>query len=107
MRWASTRARSDFEVRCETGLLTGIGLPHTEDVADRATRRVADDHYSTYQSAVADDSPLTVVPARVFDLDRHACEHKDGIFEVEPAIGKRFLSLGRIEGDTHMLLYLQ
>jgi hypothetical protein len=88
-------------------LLTGIGLPHTEDVANRATRRVADDHYSTHRRAVANDSPLTVVPARVFDLDRHACEHKTGIFEVEPAIGKRFVSLGRVLGDTHGLLYLQ
>jgi hypothetical protein len=30
MRRASTRARSDFEVRCETGLLTMVGLAHAE-----------------------------------------------------------------------------
>src|SRR5450631_48222 len=66
MRWASTRARSEFEVRRETGLLTVVGLPHAEDVANRATRRVADDHHSTFQSAVANDPPLTIVLTGVF-----------------------------------------
>src|SRR5450432_3748416 len=73
MRCASTRARSDFEVRCETGLLTGIGLSHAEDVANRATRRVADNHHPAFQGAVANDSSLAIALTSVFDLDRDAC----------------------------------
>ena len=40
MRCASTREKSDFEVRRETGLFTGVGLTHAENVANRTTRRV-------------------------------------------------------------------
>jgi hypothetical protein len=45
MGCASTRARSDFEVRGEAGLLTFIGLSHTEDVANLATRGVPNHHH--------------------------------------------------------------
>ncbi len=55
--WASTRERSDFKVRREARLFTVIGLPHAEDVADRATRGVADDDHTAAERAVAEDAP--------------------------------------------------
>jgi len=107
MRWASTRPRSEFEVRREAGLFTGIGLSHAEDMANRATRCVADNHDTTFKSAVADDPLLTIVLTGVFDLDRDAGKHTDRVFEVKPTICQCLVALGRVVGEPHLLLYLQ
>ena len=98
---ASTRSRSEPKVRREAGLFTFIGLSHAEDMAFRATRRVANDHQATIQQAKADDSLLTVVLANVFDLNRHALEDCNCVIEVEPSLFQCLQAFGRIEGDSH------
>ena len=70
MRCASTRGRSDFEVRRETGLFTGIGLTHAEDVANCATRRTAHHHDPALEHAIADDATLAAILASVIDRRR-------------------------------------
>ncbi len=84
-----------------------IGLTHAEDVANRATRCVADDNYPALQRAVANDPPLAVVLAGVLYLDRDPSEHKGGVFEIEASLFERLNAFGRIVSDTHWLLYLQ
>jgi hypothetical protein len=88
-------------------LLTVVGLAHTEDVANRATRRVADNHHPAFQGAVANDPSLTIALTGVFDLDRHAIEHENCVSEIESTIGERLGALGRIVADADRLLYLQ
>jgi len=104
MRCASTRARSDFKVRRETGLFTGVGLTHAEDVANRTTRRVAHHDDPAAEQSEADDTTLAIVLAKVIDFDGRSSEYELGIFEVEAALDERLLSLGRIVGDAHMVI---
>ena len=101
---ASTRPRSDFKVRRETGLFTIIRLSHAEYVAHSTTRCVADYDEAPSELAVADDSRLAVVPSRIFDLDGGAFEYHRRVLEVESAIGKSLGALRWIVGDTHQLL---
>lgn len=83
-------------------MFTEVGLSHAEDVADRATRGLADDHDAPLQAAaVADDAALAIVLARVVDLDGDAGKDKGRVFEIESAIGQRLVALGR------GLVYLQ
>ena len=89
MRCASTRARSDFEVGREAGLLTVIGLSHAEDVANRATRGVADDHHTALEHAVADDASFSVILAPVFDFNGNAFEDEQAVVKVNAALGQR------------------
>lgn len=98
---ASTRDRSDPEVRREAGLLTIVGLSHAEDMALRATRGVPHNHHSAFQLAEADDATFTVLLANILDLDRHALEDKSCVLEVQATIIKRLLAFGRIVGDSH------
>jgi len=70
MTCASTRAKLEPKVRREAGLLTIVGLSHAEDVANRATRGVADNYQPAFEQAEAEDSAFTVFLARVFDLKR-------------------------------------
>ena len=70
-------------------------------MANRATRCVAHHHDSASERAIADDAALAIVLASVFDLDRDTREDKSGVFEVEPTIRKRLLSLGRVVSDAH------
>src|SRR6185369_13361781 len=66
---ASTRTRSDFKVRRETGFLTMVRLSHAEYVAHSTTRCVADYDEAPSEHPVTNDARLTVVLSRIFDLD--------------------------------------
>ena len=55
---ASTLARSDFKVWCETCFLTMVCLSHAENVARSASWRVPDHHQPARKQAVADDAGL-------------------------------------------------
>jgi hypothetical protein len=101
MTCASTRARSEPKVRREAVLLTVVGLSHAEDVANRATRGVADDYEPASEQTEAEDSAFTVVFAHVFDLDGHALEDRFGVREVQASFGQRPFSLGRVERNAH------
>src|SRR5690606_27079524 len=100
----STRLRSDFKVRADTGLLAFIGFSHAENVADCFPWRVADHDEATGQIAEADHARLAIVPAIVLDLEGEAGEDLRRILEVEAALIKRLLSLGRVIADAHALL---
>ena len=100
-RCASTRARSDFEVRREASLLTIICLSHAEDVANRATRGIANDNRTTFEHAVADDASLAIVFARVFDLYCHAFEYEQRVFEVKAPFRQCPGSLRRVVSNSH------
>jgi hypothetical protein len=50
-------------------LFAVIGFPHAEDVAIRATRRVADHNHSIPQHPEADDALFALVLAGVFGLE--------------------------------------
>ena len=82
-------------------MLTIICLSHAEHVANRATRRVSDDDHPVLQEAVADDSALSVVFSRVFNLDRRTFKDGQCVFEVEAALSESLLSLGWIKGEAH------
>ncbi len=70
-------------------------------MANRATRRVSDDDHPVLQEAVADDSALSVVFSRVFNLDRRTFKDGQCVFEVEAALSESLLSLGWIKGEAH------
>jgi hypothetical protein len=101
MTCASTRARSEPQVRREAGLLTVVGLSHAEDVANRATRGVADYDQPAREQAEAEDSAFTVVLARVLDLDRQSLKDSRGVLEVQTSFGHWSFAFGRSEGDSH------
>jgi len=104
MTCASTLARSDFKVRREGGFLTIVSLSHAENVASRTPQGVADYNEAAGEQAVTNNPALSVVLARVLDLDRSAVENDGRIFEVQTPICERSRSLLRIEGDAHKLL---
>jgi hypothetical protein len=86
MLWASTLRRSDFKVRRETSFLTIISLSHAENVTCGTPRCVPDYDQSTSEQAITDDTRLTVVPARVLDLNRGTTEDDRCVLEVEPPL---------------------
>jgi hypothetical protein len=92
---------SEPKVRREASLLTIIGLPHAEYVANRATRCVPDDDHPTFEVAIADDSRFAVVFAPVFHLDGRSFKHDQGICKVESALSESPLSLCGIVGQSH------
>ena len=104
MTCLSTRARSEPEVRRETGLLTIVCLSHAEDVASRATRGIADYHEPAGQQPEAQDSAFTIVPARILDFDRQALEDNDGVLEIQAPLCERLLALGGIVGYAHRVI---
>lgn len=104
IRCASTRARSEPEVRRKAVFLTVVGLSHAEDVANRATRGVADHHEPTLEASVADDSPLSVVLAKILDLDGNAVEYEDSILEIQSTFPQGSYSLCRIVADSHPVI---
>ena len=67
---ASTRAKSDFKARRDTGLFAFIGFPHAENMAIRATRGIAHHNHPPRQQAVANDARFVVVLAGIFNLKR-------------------------------------
>ncbi len=101
---ASTRLRSEPEVRREAGLLTIVGLSHAEDVTTRATRGVADYDDPAMQEAVADNAAFTIVLTIIYDLDSSACEDQQSVFKIQATLGKGLVALGRIVGDTHRVI---
>ena len=103
MTWESARAKSEPKMRCEAGLLTVVGLSHAEDVANRATRGVADHYQPAGKQAKADHAAFTVVLACVLDLDRHALEDSPCVFKVQAAFSECSLALGWIVGDSHLV----
>lgn len=52
-------------------------------MAYRATRGVADHYQTAFQTSVTDDSPLTVVLAKILDLDGYAFEYEDSIVKIQ------------------------
>ncbi len=104
MTCALTRARSEPKVRCETGLLTIVCLSHTEDVANRATRGIANYHEPARKQTEAENSAFTIVFALVFDFNRHAFEDYLGVFEVQATFRKCSVALGWVVGDSHLVI---
>jgi hypothetical protein len=104
MTCASTRARSEPEERRDARFLAVISFPHAEDVAIRATRRVAHYNDPSMKDTKADDSRFAVIPARIRDLESRAGKDKCRILKVESALSKGGRSFPRIEGDCHTLL---
>lgn len=104
MTCASTRGKSEPKVRREAGLLTVVGLSHAENVANRATRGVADNYQPTCEQTKADDSAFTVVLAQVFDLDRHSLENQFGVLEIQTTLSECTSTFDRIVGDAHPVI---
>ena len=103
MTCAATLDRSEPKDRRDTRLLSVICFPHAEDVAIRATRRVANHHHSVTKHSKADDSLFAVVPTQIFRLERRACEDKGGNLKVKASRLLRFGSLRRVIGDCHVV----
>ena len=95
---------SEPKVRREASLFTIIGLSHAEHVANRATRRVSDDDHPACQEAIADDSALSVVLSRVFNLDGRTFKDRHCVSEVETTLRKSPISLRLIKGDSHIVI---
>lgn len=85
-------------------MLTVICLPHAEDVSVSAARRVTDDYHPAGEHAEKDDSTRTVVPARVFDLDRRPLKDDSSVREIQSALEQGALAFARVEGDAQLLL---
>lgn len=62
MTCALTRAMSEPKERGDARLLAVIGFPHAEDMAIRATRRVANHYQTLAEEAEADEAPLASTP---------------------------------------------
>ena len=75
IRWAATRLRSDFKVRADAGLFTGIGFPHAEDMAGHSALRVTNYNQTIHQIAKADYSDFAIVLASVLNLKGDAGKH--------------------------------
>jgi hypothetical protein len=95
---------SEPKVRREASLLTIIGLSHAEHVANRATRRVSDDDHPACQEAITDDSALSVVPSRIFNLDGRTFKDRHCVSEVETTLHESLFSLSLIKGDSHLVI---
>jgi hypothetical protein len=104
---ASIFLRSDFKVRREARLFTGIGFRHAENVARRATRRVPDDHQTPGKPSITNNATFTVVLPVVVDLDSAARQHHLGVIEIETALVGRVLALRRVVGPMHEIMYIQ
>jgi len=104
MTWASTRLRSEPKERRDARFFAVICFPHAEDVAIRATRRVANNYDPSAQDTEADDSCFAVVLPLVLDLKSHPGENQLGVLEFETAFSKGSCPLSGIEGDCHGLL---
>ncbi len=73
----------------------------------RAARGPDNDHHAASQMSRGHETGLAIVLPIVSELENLAGEHLDRIGEIEPAILQRPVSLGRIEGDRHELLYIR
>jgi len=104
MTWASTRLRSDPKEGRDARFLAVICFPHAENVAIRATRRVANDNDPSAQHAETDDSRFAIGPPVVLDLESRTGENQFGVLKIETAVRKSGCSFPWIEGDCHGLL---
>ena len=93
MTCASTRARSEPTDRREPRLFACICLPHTEDVACRATRSVPDDHHASVQHAVTEHTTFTIRCAQIVNFHRWTIEDEARLFEVQAALGQGLIAL--------------
>jgi len=103
MTCAATRDRSDPKERRDTRLLTVIGFPHAEDMAIRATRRVADDDHSIAEHAEANHPLLTVILTYILYLEAWSAKDKFSIFEVQASQRQGLCALLRIVCDGHVV----
>ena len=103
----STRFKSEPKVRGEAVLFTIIGLSHAEDVAHGSPWRAPNNDEPIVQPAEADDSSLSVVLAHIVNLDGRSFEDDRSVYEVEPAVQKRLVTLGWVEGNAHRLVYIR
>ena len=101
MTCAETFARSDPKERGDKRLLAVIGFPHTEYMAIRATRGVANDDHSVPEHPKAEDSFLSVVLASVLGLKVCRLKYNFRVFEVELPVGEGACSFWGIVGDSH------
>lgn len=101
---ASTRSRSDFKERRDAGFFAAIGFPHAENVAIRATRRIADDDHSALQPAIANHASFAIVFSQVLDLHGHTRKDVLGVGEIQSPIGLCSSALGLIEEDLHSVI---
>ncbi len=85
-------------------MLTVVGLSHAEDVANRATRGVADYDKPASEQAEAEDSAFTIVLTRVLDLDGDTLEDNRSVLEVQTSFSQRSFAFGQIEGDAHAVI---
>jgi hypothetical protein len=104
MTCASTRLRSEPKVGRKVVLLTVVGLPHAEHMANSATLRVPNHHQPALKKPKADDSGLSIVLPLVLDLRGQAREHPLGVFEVQSTVGERPVTLWGIVGDLHAII---
>jgi hypothetical protein len=82
-------------------LFAVICFPHAEDMAIRATRRVADHDKSIIEPAEADDPLFAVVPPLIDGLERWACEDVLGVFKIQTSLAQRDFALGLVVRDWH------
>jgi hypothetical protein len=82
-------------------LFAVICFPHAEDMAIRATRRVADHDKSIIEQAEADDPLFAVVPPLIDGLKRWACEDVLGVFKIQTSLAQRDFALGLVVRDWH------
>ncbi len=83
MTCASTRARSEPDLRADAVLFAFIGFSHAEDVAIRATRRIPDHYQAALQKTVTNDAYFAIVFAQVFYFKSEAVENIPRIFEIQ------------------------
>lgn len=73
-------------------------------MAGRASWRVADHHQTTGEIAEADHARLAMVLTGILDFKSETGKDRSRVLEIEPALIKRLLPLGRIVADAHVLL---
>jgi hypothetical protein len=84
-----------------------IGFPHRDDAASLAAR--CPDHYnhSANQQTNGDKADLSVFLSRVFGGEVVAGKDGSSIGKINTALEQGFVTLSRIEGYLHALLYAQ
>ena len=90
-------------MRCETSLLTVVGLSHAKDMTRCATLGVPDDHQSTSKQPIADDTCLAIVLPLVFDLGGQSIEDQHCVIKVQPSTCQCYLAFGWIVGYAHSI----
>ena len=68
----------------------------------RATWRVCDNHRTPCEQPKTDDALLAVVLSGVLNLKRLPRKNEFSIGEIQSSFQQSLVSLGQIEGDTHL-----